>query len=75
MKIITVVAKVATSKRRRIFVPQTGPCLPKKKTVNDLIHCPPNNLIFFENALKITTEILKFLFLFESTILSVNNSK
>ena len=41
------------------------------------IHGPPNNFIFFlENALrKIYWIFLKFLFLFESTNLSVNNGK
>ena len=36
----------------------------------------PSNTFFFENALKKTTEyFLKFLFLFESTILPVSNEK
>ena len=40
-----------------------------------LLKGPPNTF-FLENALKINTEyFLKFLFLFESTILPVNNGK
>ena len=36
----------------------------------------PPNTFFLENALKKTTEyFLKFLFLFERTILSINNGK
>ena len=41
----------------------------------NFIKDPPNNF-FFENALKNITEyFFKFLFLFESTILPVNNGK
>ena len=37
---------------------------------------PPNTFLFLENVLKKTTEyFLKFLFLFENTILPVNNGK
>ena len=37
---------------------------------------PPNTFFFLENALKKTTEyFLKFLFIFESTILPINNEK
>ena len=36
---------------------------------------PPNNFLFLENALKKTTEYFLKFFLFESTILPVNNGK
>ena len=53
----------------------------KKQFVYDPMPCViilglPNTFFFLENALKKTTEYcLRFLFLFESTILPVNNGK
>ena len=47
----------------------------RAERTHNLLQGPPNNF-FLENALKKTTEyFLKFRFLFESTILPVNNEK